>query len=202
MNFNFGSPANNANSSNILNLRKNDILDLSKVAPSLNSVILAAGWDVAETGPSFDLDISAFLVNSVGRVERIPDDVIFFNHMAANGIRLEGDNLTGEGEGDDERIDINLSQIEPRISKIIFMVTIFEAQSKHQTFGMVNNSYVRLLDADNNEREICRYELKESYPTATAITFAELFKENGRWNFKAVGEGSVGDLNTLIQRYV
>lgn len=201
MNFNFNTPTNNS-STNYLNLKKNDVLDLSKVAPSLNSVILAAGWDVAETGPSFDLDISAFLLNDRGRVEKIPDDVIFFNHMSSRGIKLEGDNLTGDGDGDDERIDINLSQLDPRICKIVFMVTIFEAQSKHQTFGMVNNSYVRLLDADNGEREICRYELKDTYPTATAVTFAELSKENGKWSFKAIGEGSVGDLNTLIQRYV
>lgn len=204
MNFNFGSSNSPTapSAGGYLNLRKNDVLDLTKVAPSLNSVVLAAGWDVSMAGPSFDLDISAFLLNRQGRVERIPDDVIFFNHMEARGIRLEGDNLTGEGEGDDERIAINLSQLDPRIERIVFAVSIFEAQNKRQTFGMVNNSYVRLLDSDNRDKEICRYELKDNYPTATVVTFAELFKENGRWNFKAIGEGSVGDLNTLIQRYV
>ena len=203
MNFNFDSgQAPQTAAPAVLNLKKNDVLDLTKAAPALKNVILGAGWDVAETGPSFDLDIAAFLLNAQGRVANPATDVVFFNQMNQKGIRLEGDNLTGAGEGDDERIDISLDQIDPSIQRIVFFVTIFEADKKHQTFGMVNNSYVRLLDADNNEAELCRFELKENVSTSTAITFAELYKGDHGWNFKAIGDGSVGDLNTLISGYM
>lgn len=186
----------------LLNLKKNDMLDLNKVAPSLKNVILGAGWDVSSRGPSMDLDIAAFMLDETDRVRDYREDVIYFNHMSSTGIRLEGDNLTGEGEGDDERIDINLDLIPSYVKKIVFFVTIFNAESKKQTFGMVNNSYVRLLDADNNEREVLRYPLKENYSTATALTFAELIRENRGWTFHAIGEGSVGDLNTLLMKYI
>lgn len=187
---------------NLLNLKKNDILDLTKNTPSLNNVILAAGWDVAETGANFDLDISAFLLNAQGRVDDVSKKVIFFNQMNQSGIKLEGDNLTGAGDGDDERIDISLNNLDPQVEKLVFFVTIFDAQARRQTFGMVNNSYVRLLNADKGEEEICRFELKENFGTATAITFAEIYKENGNWKFKAIGEGVQGDLNTLLSRYM
>lgn len=200
MDFNFGNTS--ASAPAVLNLKKNDVLDLTKTAPALKNVILGAGWDVAETGPSFDLDISAFMLNDKGRVANPATDVVFFNQMQQQGIRLEGDNLTGEGEGDDERIDIDLSAVRPDVSRIVFFVTIFEANVKRQTFGMVNNSYVRLMDADNNEKELCRFELKENVATDTAITFAELFKGPNGWNFRAIGEGSIGDLNTLLSKYM
>ena len=139
---------------NALNLQKNQILDLTKKNPGLEKVILGAGWDIAKNGYDFDLDIAAFLLNSNGKVQNIPQDVIFFNNMEAPGIVLEGDNRTGAGEGDDERIRIDLEAISPHVQKIVFVVTIHEAQSKRQTFGMVENSYVRILDEEHNEREV------------------------------------------------
>ena len=139
---------------NALNLQKNQILDLTKKNPGLEKVILGAGWDIAKNGYDFDLDIAAFLLNSNGKVQNIPQDVIFFNNMEAPGIVLEGDNRTGAGDGDDERITIDLSQIRSDIAKIVFVTTIHEAQAKRQTFGMVENSYIRLLDAKNNEKEV------------------------------------------------
>ena len=190
------------NNVNPLNLRKNDILDLTKKVPGLKKVVLGAGWDVAQTGQDFDLDIAALMVGANNKVQRIPDDVIFFNNMRADGIYLEGDNRTGAGEGDDERIDIDLSQIRPDIQKIVFCVTIYEAQAKRQTFGMVDNSYVRLLDAENNEKEICRFNLKQDSSTVTAVIFAELFKEGMDWRFKAIGEGKIADLNGILSLYM
>ena len=162
MAINFGFNSNNNNNVNALNLQKNDILDLTKKNPGLKRVILGAGWDVATMGQDFDLDIAAFLLNKNNKVALIPDDVIFFNNMEGQGIRLEGDNRTGAGEGDDERIQIDLSMIRNDIAKIIFVVTIHNAQLKRQTFGMVENSYVRLLDAENDEKEVCRFNLKEN----------------------------------------
>ena len=177
------------NNASPLNLRKNDILDLTKKVPGLKKVVLGAGWDVAQNGQDFDLDIAALMVGANNKVQRIPDDVIFFNNMRADGIYLEGDNRTGAGEGAD-------------IQKIVFCVTIYDAQAKRQTFGMVDNSYVRLLDAENNEREICRFNLKQDSSTVTAVIFAELFKEGMDWRFKAIGEGKIADLNGILSLYM
>ena len=194
-------PNTSDNGVNALNLKKNDILNLAKKNPGLKKVILGAGWDVASGGQDFDLDIAAFLLNANGKVQNIPDDVIFFNNMQGQGIYLEGDNRTGAGEGDDERIRIDLESIPAHVQKIVFVVTIHEAQVKRQTFGMVENSYVRLLDEENNEREICRFNLKENGSTVTSVIFSELYKQNGEWQFKAIGEGKIADLNGVLALY-
>ena len=199
-NINMG--ASNGNNVNALNLKKNDILNLAKKNPGLKKVILGAGWDVASGGQDFDLDIAAFLLNANGKVQNIPDDVIFFNNMQGQGIYLEGDNRTGAGEGDDERIRIDLESIPAHVQKIVFVVTIHEAQAKRQTFGMVENSYVRLLDEENNEREICRFNLKEIGSTVTSVIFSELYKQNVEWQFKAIGEGKIADLNGILGIYM
>ena len=194
--------ASNGNNVNALNLKKNDILNLAKKNPGLKKVILGAGWDVASGGQDFDLDIAAFLLNANGKVQNIPDDVIFFNNMQGQGSSLAGDNRTGAGEGDDERIRIDLESIPAHVQKIVFVVTIHEAQAKRQTFGMVENSYVRLLDEENNEREICRFNLKENGSTVTSVIFSELYKQNGEWQFKAIGEGKIADLNGILGIYM
>ena len=199
-NINMG--ASNGNNVNALNLKKNDILNLAKKNPGLKKVILGAGWDVASGGQDFDLDIAAFLLNANGKVQNIPDDVIFFNNMQGQGIYLEGDNRTGAGEGDDERIRIDLESIPAHVQKIVFVVTIHEAQVKRQTFGMVENSYVRLVDLENNKREICRFNLKENGSTVTSVIFSELYKQNGEWQFKAIREGKIADLNGILGIYM
>lgn len=192
----------NRNTVNALNLQKNDILDLTKKNPGLEKVILGAGWDIANMGQDFDIDISAFLLDANNKVAKVPADVIFFNNKYGDGINLEGDNRTGAGEGDDERIQIDLSQIRLDVQKIVFIVTIHNAQERRQTFGMVNNSYVRLLDAKNNEKEICRFNLKENGSTVTSVVFAELYKDGYEWYFKAIGEGKIADLNGMLGLYM
>ncbi|WP_084748599.1 TerD family protein [Clostridium mediterraneense] len=190
------------NNVNALNLKKNDVLNLTKKAPGLTEVILGAGWDVANNGFDFDLDIAAFLLDENGKVANVPDDVIFFNNMRGQGIELLGDNRTGAGDGDDERIQMDLSQIRQDIKKIVFVVTIHEAQMKRQTFGMVENSYVRLLDTKNNEKEICKFNLKENGSTATSVIFAEIHRDGYEWQFKAIGEGKIADLNGILGLYM
>lgn len=190
------------NGVNALNLQKNDILDLTKKNPGLKKVILGAGWDVASVGQDFDLDIAAFLLNSNNKVSRVPDDVIFFNNMHGQGIRLEGDNRTGAGDGDDERIQIDLTSIRSDVAKIVFVVTIHNAQAKRQTFGMVENSYVRLLDSENNEREVCRFNLRENGSTVTSVVFAEIYRDGYEWQFKAIGDGKIADLNGVLSLYM
>jgi len=184
----------------ILNLQKNDILDLTKRNPGLKSVTLGAGWDISYGGVDFDIDIAAFMLDANNKFNTV-SNVIFFNNKQGQGITLSGDNRTGAGEGDDETIHIELDKISSEIQKIVFVVTIHEAQSRRQTFGMVNNSYVRLLDRANNDRELCRFNLKADGSTATSVIFAELYRDLGEWQFKAVGEGKIADLNGVLALY-
>lgn len=187
---------------NLLNLNKNDTLDLTKKEPELNNIVLACGWDVAKKGlfsfgvSDIDLDLSAFLLNEnyklIGQ-----EGFIYFNNQRGKGIYLHNDNRTGQGEGDDETISIDLSLIDSSIQKIVFVVSIHEAQSKRQTFGMINNSYVRLVDTLNN-KELCRFNLKSDGSTATSVIFANLYRESGEWQFKAIGEGKIADLNGVL----
>lgn len=188
------------NTVNALNLQKNDILDLTKRNPGLKKVTLGAGWDVANGGVDFDLDIAAFMLDANNKFNSV-SNVIFFNNKQGQGIELSGDNRTGAGDGDDETITIDLDMIDPSRQKIVFVVTIHEAQSKRQTFGMVNNSYVRLLDTANNDKELCRFNLKSDGSTATSVIFAELYRDMGEWQFKAVGEGKIADLNGILALY-
>ena len=195
---NFGG-SNNAQPQ-ILNLQKNEILDLTKRNPGLKKVTLGAGWDVSQGGVDFDIDIAAFLLDANNKFNTV-SNVIFFNNKQGQGIALSGDNRTGAGEGDDETILMDLEAINSSIQKIVFVVTIHEAQSRRQTFGMVNNSYVRLLDTQNNNRELCRFNLKADGSTATSVLFAELYRDMGEWQFKAVGEGKIADLNGVLALY-
>lgn len=188
-------------SAGILNLNKNDILDLTKRNPGLKKVSLGAGWDIANNGLDYDLDIAAFLLDSNNKFNTV-SNIIFFNNKESQGISLAGDNRTGAGEGDDERIRIDLESISAHVQKIVFVVTIHEAQAKRQTFGMVENSYVRLVDLENNKREICRFNLKENGSTATSVIFAELNRKGSEWQFKAIGEGKIADLNGILGIYM
>ncbi|MBX9137855.1 MULTISPECIES: TerD family protein [unclassified Clostridium] len=195
-----GNTNNNAPTGGILNLNKNDVLDLTKRNPGLKKVMLGAGWDTSNSGSDFDLDIAAFLLDANNKFNTV-SNVIFFNNKAGRGITLGGDNRTGAGEGDDETINIELDNIDPSIVKIVFVVTIHEAMAKRQTFGMINNSYVRLVDLEQNGKELCRFNLKENGSTATSVIFAELYRNGAEWQFKAVGEGKIADLNGVLALY-
>lgn len=202
----FGNLNGNTNNTNqtsgmILNLNKNDILDLTKKNPGLRNVKLGAGWDISTNGSDFDLDIAAFLLDRNNKFNDV-SNVIFFNNKQGQGIALGGDNRTGAGDGDDETIEINLQNINPSIEKIVFVVTIHNAMQKRQTFGMINNSYVRLVDLDQNGKELCRFNLKENGSTATSVIFAELYRDGQDWQFKAVGEGKIADLNGILALYM
>lgn len=180
-----------------LNLKKNDVLNLTKAAPSLKNCMLAAGWDVMTHGASADLDISAFLLNS----NKKATGVVYFNAKQANGIELMEDNRTGQGDGDDEEIMINLNDIDDNVQSIIFNITIYDAKTRHQTFGMVKNAYVRLVNTETDE-EICRYPLTSDFSTDTAVIVCSLERTGHGWEFHALGEGFIGDLQDLYNRYL
>lgn len=192
----------NNNSQGLLNLSKGGVLDLTKQDKVYSKINVGGGWDVVINGPSADLDLSAFLLDRNGRITDTSRQVVFFNQMRQNGIFLNGDNRTGAGEGDDEVISIDLNNIDSNIDKIVFFITIFEAQQKAQNFGQVSNAFIRLIDA-SDDSEIVRYNLTDNYSTDTAVTAAELFRNpTGGWSFKAIGEGSISDLNQLVSRYI
>lgn len=184
-----------------LNLTKGSVLDLSKSAPHLRKAALCGGWDMVAVGPSADLDLAAFLLNDQGRISS-GDNVIFFNHMSAPGISLDGDNRTGAGDGDDERISIDLDSIDRNVSDIVFAITIYDGVNKKQTFGMIKNAYVRLVDSDNDDKEVCRYPLTDLYASDTALVACRLHRNSTGWEFEAIGDGLIGDLNTIADRYM
>ena len=184
-----------------LNLSKGMTLDLTKRNPGLKKIKAGLGWDVAVAGSAdFDLDVAALLCRN-GRLVS-GNDVVFFNNMNQPGVSLLGDNRTGAGEGDDEVITVDLSSIDPGVNRIVFVVTIFEAMQRRQTFGMIGGSFIRLCDMENNDRELCRFELKDNFSTETAVIFAELVKNGSDWDFKTIGDGKQGDLNAIASMFM
>lgn len=192
-----------ANGGLTLDLSKGAVLDLTKAAPGLDKCTLGAGWSVAAAGsPSIDLDISAFLLNENGRITAV-SDVIFFNNMEAAGIKKDKDDTTGGSseEGDDEKIFLKLSEIPQKYQSIAVVVNIFDAMTKHQTFGMVKDAYVRLID-DSNGNEVLRFRLTSEAASSTAVYFCKLYRNANGWSFEAVQEGMMAkDLNDVLARF-
>ncbi|MGL4453056.1 MAG: TerD family protein [Sarcina sp.] len=189
----------------MLNLKKNDVLNLSKTNPGLKNIRVGAGWDVVKKGffsfqADYDLDLMAILLDRDGRVQN-QSSLIYFGNLRAPAIYLHGDNLTGEGDGDDEMISVALDRIPRECAKIVFAVTIYDAKKRGQSFAKVQNAFVRIVDEDSRDKEICRYNLTESGGSNTAIIFAELIRENNEWNFKAVGKFLDASVGSLYQMY-
>ncbi|MEA9389593.1 TerD family protein [Acerihabitans sp. TG2] len=185
-----------------VSLSKGGNVSLSKEAPNMKNMLVGLGWDARSTdGQDFDLDASAFLLNSNGKV-RSDADFIFYNNLkSADGSVLHtGDNRTGEGEGDDEALKIKLDQIPSDVDKIVFVVTIHDAVARHQSFGQVSGAFIRLAN-DDSHQEVARYDLSEDASTETAMAFGELYRHNTEWKFRAVGQGYAGGLNSVCAQY-
>lgn len=186
----------------LLNLQKNDVLDLTKRNPGLKRMTAGLGWDTAQVGGTFDLDASALLLDENGKISSSKRVCFYGNKNTKCGVKLDKDNLTGDGEGDDERIFVEFDKIPDDVHKIIFAVTIYKGQEKKQNFGMVNHAYIRLVDAEQGDKELCRFCLTENGSTSTALIFAEAYRNGSEWDFKAIGEGRVGDLNAIASMYM
>ncbi|MET3133850.1 tellurium resistance protein TerD [Oxalobacteraceae bacterium GrIS 1.11] len=185
-----------------ISLQKGGNVNLSKEAPNLKKIVIGLGWDPRVTdGADFDLDGSAFLLKADGRV-RADADFIFYNNLKSSdgSVIHSGDNLTGGGDGDDERLTIDLERVPAEIDRITIGVTIHEADNRKQNFGMVPKAFIRCLNADG-EREIARYDLSEDGSTETAMVFGEIYRNNGEWKFKAIGQGFKGGLGPLARSY-
>jgi tellurium resistance protein TerD len=185
-----------------ISIAKGGNVSLSKEAPGLTKILIGLGWDTRATdGADFDLDASAFLCAESGKV-RGDHDFIFYNQLksADGSVEHTGDNLTGEGDGDDEAIKVDLSRVPAEIQKVAVAVTIHDADNRKQNFGMVQNAFIRVVnDADN--KEIARYDLSEDYSTETALIFGEVYRHGAEWKFRAVGQGFQGGLAPLARNY-
>lgn len=171
-----------------ISLSKGGNVSLSKQAPGVTKFSAGLGWDArTTTGTDFDLDAFALLVGADGKVINDTSMIFFNNKESADGsVVHQGDNLTGEGEGDDEVIDLDLSKVAAEVEKIVIAVSIYDAESRSQTFGQVRNAFVRIL---NGATEEVRYDLAEDYSTETAIVFGEVYRNGADWKFRAVGQG-------------
>ena len=184
-------------------LQKGQKVSLTKGNPGLKKVVIGIGWDVNsfDTGGDFDLDTAAFLLTDNGKISKTEDFVFFGNLKHPSGCAEHcGDNLTGAGEGDDEQIKIDLSLVPSNISKIAFSVTIYEAETRRQNFGQVNNAFIRIYKEDTSE-ELLRYDLGEDFSIETAAVFGELYRNNDEWKFNAIGSGYQGGLAALCTNY-
>jgi tellurium resistance protein TerD len=185
-----------------ISLQKGGNVNLSKEAPSLKKLVIGLGWDPRATdGAAFDLDGSAFLLKADGKV-RSDADFIFYNNMKSTdgSVVHAGDNTSGTGEGDDEKLTIDLSMVPADISKITFGVTIHDAEARKQNFGMIGKAYIRCLDA-NGDKELARFDLSEDSSTETAMIFGEIYRAGSEWKFKAVGQGFSGGLAPLARSF-
>ncbi|MGF7147404.1 tellurium resistance protein TerD [Sphingomonas zeicaulis] len=185
-----------------ISLSKGGNVSLSKEEPGLSKILIGLGWDVRSTdGADFDLDASAFLLKTDGRV-RSDADFIFYNQLKSTDGSVEhtGDNRTGEGDGDDESLKVELTRVPADIDKVAVAVTIHDGENKRQNFGMVQNAFIRVVN-DATGREIARYDLTEDASVETAMIFGEVYRHNGEWKFRAVGQGYQGGLGPLARNY-
>ncbi|MBI6577938.1 MULTISPECIES: TerD family protein [Pseudomonas syringae group] len=185
-----------------LTLQKGGNLSLSKTDPTLTNVLIGLGWDPRATdGQDFDLDASAFLLGANGKV-RSEADFIFYNQLksADGSVEHTGDNRTGAGDGDDEVVKVDLSRVPADVDKIVFVVTIHEADARKQNFGQVGGSFIRVVN-EKSSAEVVRYDLAEDASTETAMVFAELYRNAGEWKFRAIGQGYAGGLKAVANSY-
>ena len=185
-----------------ISLSKGGNVNLSKEAPGLNKIVVGLGWDARATdGAAFDLDASAFLVKLDGKVRSDSDFCFYNNKVVGDGaVQHTGDNTTGAGDGDDETVKVELSKISADLDKVVFAVTIHEADIRKQNFGQVNHAYIRVVNEDGGQ-EIARYDLSEDASIETAMIFGEIYRVGADWKFKAVGQGFAGGLGPLASSF-
>ena len=185
-----------------VSLSKGGNVNLSKEAPGLNKIQVGLGWDARVTdGAAFDLDASCFLVKTDGKVRSDADFCFYNNKNVADGAVVHmGDNQTGDAEGDDETVKVELSKVPADVDKVVFSVTIHEADTRNQNFGQVSKAYIRIVNEENGT-EIARFDLSEDASIETAMIFGEIYRHGTDWKFKAVGQGFAGGLGPLASSF-
>jgi stress response protein SCP2 len=193
-----------------ISLQKGQKVNLSKEQAGLSRVVVGLGWDEVERKRGFfapkpqpiDCDASAILLKN-GKLAG-KQDLVYFNNLShkSGTVQHLGDNLTGAGEGDDEQIIVDLAKMPAEYDRIVIVVNIYQAYQRKQHFGLINNAFIRLVDAKTN-KEICKYNLSEDYSDMTAMIFGEIYRHNGEWKFNAIGQGTKDPgLGELANRYI
>ncbi len=186
-----------------INLSKGQKIDLTKGNPGLTKIMVGLGWDVNafDSGADFDLDAAAFMTGANGKCPT-EMEFVFYNNLEhqSGSVKHMGDNLTGEGDGDDEQIWIDLAAVPANVEKIAFTVTIHDAAARGQNFGQVSNAFIRIVN-DANGQELIRYDLGEDFSIETAVVVGELYRYNGEWKFNAIGSGFQGGLAALVRHF-
>jgi len=185
-----------------VSLSKGGNVSLSRAAPTLKKILVGLGWEArVTTGDDYDLDVSAFLLSESGKVKN-DDDFIFYNQLQSRcgSVEHNGDNRTGAGDGDDETMTVDLEKVPFSVKRIVFCVTIDDAERKRQNFGQVSDSFMRIVNLDS-DTEIARFDLTEDYSTETAMIFGEIYRHNDEWKFKAVGQGFAGGLESMCKQF-
>ncbi len=185
-----------------VSLSKGGNVSLSKEAPGLSEIIVGLGWDPRVTdGTEFDLDASVFITGESGKVLNDACFIFYNNKKSADGsVEHLGDNRSGQGEGDDEQVNVKLTSLGADVKKLVFAVTIHDAEARKQSFGQVGNAYIRVLNKADG-KEIARYDLSEDASTETAMIFGELYRHNAEFKFKAIGQGFAGGLKPLAETH-
>ncbi|TAH31405.1 MAG: TerD family protein, partial [Oscillatoriales cyanobacterium] len=189
-----------------IELTKGDRFNLSKEAPDFNKVAIALGWQVSQTAQNYDIDASVFMLGADGR---IPDEkyFVFYNNLTSpdGAVRHSGDSATGQIEGDDETVYVDLSHvdlslIDAAVEEIVFVVTIHEGQANNQNFSQVTNAFIRLYNCETGS-ELFKYNLNDVFSQETALEFGRLYRKNGDWRFQAVGQGYNAGLQSFVDKY-
>ncbi len=186
-----------------VNLKKGEKVSLTKSNPGLRKVCVGLGWDTNryDGGDDFDLDASVFLLGVNGKVPSDANFVFYGNVSDPSGAVIHsGDNRTGAGEGDDEQVRVDLQAIPAGIERVVFVITIYEAEARRQNFGQVSNAFIRVVD-EATGAELVRYDLEEDFSIETALVAGELYRHNGEWKFNAVGSGFQGGLEAACRHY-
>lgn len=186
-----------------VNLQKGARVSLSKEIAGLSKVLVGLGWDTnsSDTGAEFDLDASAFLLDKNGKVTNDRNFIFYNNLNSADGAVVHtGDNRTGEGDGDDESIEVDFSKLSKEVAEIAIVVTIHDATQRKQNFGMVRNAFIRIVD-EVSKKEIAKYDLEEDFSTETAVEFGKLYFKDNEWRFNAIGNGLKGGLSEFCKKY-
>lgn len=184
---------------NALNLEKGEKVDLTKTHPGLTQIVVGCGWDVNNSGGAdFDLDTTIVLLKEDKSVFEGAKGVIYFNNKEGFGLKHNGDNLTGAGDGDDETINVNLAAIPAEVKRAVVIINIYQAESRRQHFGQVRNAFVRVYEPSGNE--LAKYDLSEDYSGKTGMIMGQIYRHNGEWKFEAMGNGANGSINDIVSQ--
>lgn len=202
----------------MINLQKGQKIDLTKSNPGLAKIMVGLGWDPVKKGggggllgglfggggaPNIDCDASVYLLNANGKLDKNKNLIYFGNKTSPCGsVRHSGDNLTGDGDGDDEQINIDLSRVPADVHRMVFVVNIYDCTKRKQHFGMIQNAYIRVVNGANGN-ELCKFNLSEGYEGKTSLITGEVYRHGGEWKFAALGEATTDPgLESLTRRYL